>query len=620
MSSQIEEIKNKLDLIDVIQGYIRLQKAGANFKSPCPFHGEKTPSFMVSPSKQIWHCFGCGKGGDVFKFVMEIERIDFREALETLAQKAGVQIVKEDPKIQSQKNKLYGVCEEAANFFEENLKKNAAASDYLSERGLKKETMKKFRLGFASPDWDSLLKHLREIGYKNEEIEKAGLAIQSIKTPGRYFDRFRSRIMFPLFDGNGRVAGFSGRIFGIENPNEGKYVNTPNTQIYDKSRLLYGLNFAKNSLRKENKCVVVEGQMDLIMSHQAGVDFCVASSGTAFTPFQLNAVKRLCSDLLVSFDMDEAGFNATNRSVGAALENGFNVRVITLSSGKDPADFVKEFGEAAWKEAVSGAKPVMEYYFETAFKKFNPEILEEKKEISSFLLPLIGRVQNEIERAHWISELAQKLKTREESLWLELKKNKNETPVRGYGEYRGDGAPTVPEEIKNKSRGEILEERLLGFLINNPEHYNLICASDGSAAVCAEEDWDIIFPSGERMKIFRVFKETAANSREPNKFDFGGFISKFAGEGDPPQGTLNVPLAEKIKQYAFAAEQSRELMKVDPVYEIQNCVLEILKERYRALLAELSSSIERAERAGQENEIRVLFQKFHDYSQKLNEL
>lgn len=604
MSSQIEEIKNKLDLADIIQGYIRLQKAGANFKAPCPFHGEKTPSFMVSPSKQIWHCFGCGKGGDVFKFVMEIERIDFREALETLAQKTGVRLAKEDPKIQSEKNKAHGICEEAAKFFEENLAKNGAALDYLEKRGLKKETLKEFRLGFAPPDWDLLLKQLREIGYKNEEIEKAGLAIQSVKTPGRYFDRFRSRIMFPLFDGNGRVAGFSGRIFGVENPNEGKYVNTPNTQIYDKSRLLYGLNFAKNSIRKENKCVVVEGQMDLIMSHQAGVDYCVASSGTAFTPFQLNAVKRLCSDLLVSFDMDEAGFNATNRSVDAALENGFNVKVITLSSGKDPADFVKEFGDAEWKEAVSGAKPVMEYYFETAFKKFNPKILEEKKEISSFLLPLIGRVQNEIERAHWISELAQKLKTREESLWLELKKNKNETTVRGYGEYRGEGALTVPEEIKNKSRGEILEERLLGFLINNPEHYNFVCAPDGSGgAVCAEEDWDIVFSDGERMKIFRIFKESGGS------FNFNDFVSKFRDEQ-----------ALKIKQIVFAAEQSKEIMKVDPVYEIQNCVREILKERYRALLAELSSSIERAERAGQENEILVLFQKFHDYSQKLNKL
>ncbi|MEK7124053.1 MAG: DNA primase, partial [Patescibacteria group bacterium] len=574
------------------------------------------PSFMVSPSKQIWHCFGCGRGGDIFKFVMEIDRVDFREALESLADKAGVRLVKEDPKIQSEKNKLYDICEEAAKFFEGNFAKNAAARDYLAKRGLKEEIMEKFRLGFASADWDSLLKHLREIGYKNEEIEKAGLAIQSVKTPGRYFDRFRSRIMFPLFDGNGRVAGFSGRIFsaqggGAQNPNEGKYVNTPNTRIYDKSRLLYGLNFAKNSLRKENKCVVVEGQMDLIMSHQAGVDFCVASSGTAFTPFQLNAVKRFCSDLLISFDMDEAGFNATNRSVDAALEIGFNARVITLFSGKDPADFIQEFGEAAWKEAVSGAKPIMEYYFEAAFKKFNPEILEEKKEISSFLLPLISRVQNEIEKSHWLAELARKLKTREEDLRLEMKKNKSEPLAREYG---GDSAG---EEIKNKPRGEILEERLLGFLLSNPEHYNLVCSSDGSGnAVCAEEDWDVIFSSGERMKIFKIFKETAAN------FNFNDFILKIAGKdfSSPEVDFPPADLAGKIKQYVFAAEQSRELMQVDPVYEIQNCVREILKERYRVLLAELSFSIDRAERAGQEGEIRVLFQKFHDYSQKLNKL
>jgi len=252
--SPIDEIKNRLDVVEVVEGYIKLKKAGKDYKALCPFHKEKTPSFFVSPSKQIWHCFSCNFGGDIFGFVQKIEGIEFPEALRVLAKKAGVVLKKEDPQIRSQRNILYEICEEAVDFFQKELGKNKAVQDYLKNRGLKSETVKEFKIGYTNNDWDSLLKNLTEIGYKAADIEKAGLILKKEKGSGHY-DRFRNRIMFPLADLNGQITGFTGRVFGNESDKVGKYVNTPETMIYNKSRLIYGLDKAKIEIRKKyNRC------------------------------------------------------------------------------------------------------------------------------------------------------------------------------------------------------------------------------------------------------------------------------------------------------------------------------------------------------------------------------
>ena len=310
INSPVDEIKSRLDVVDVVGGYIRLSKAGRNYRALCPFHSEKTPSFFVSPERQMWYCFGCQKGGSIFDFVMQMDGLEFGDALKVLAQRAGVELKKIDPKLsakwKTEKTRLYEICELAAKFFERQLeagKTGQSVQKYLKERGLKSKTIQEWRIGYGPDKWQALSDFLKGRGYGEEEIERTGLSVRKDEIQNSNYDRFRNRIIFPIYDLNGGVVGFSGRIFGEGEP---KYLNTPNTLIYDKSRVLYGLDRAKLDIRKDNFCVLVEGQMDVIMSHQAGVRNAVASSGTALTVEHLKIIKRYTENLAMAFDMDLA--------------------------------------------------------------------------------------------------------------------------------------------------------------------------------------------------------------------------------------------------------------------------------------------------------------------------
>ena len=287
MSSPVEQIKQRLSVVDVIQSYIKLDKAGANFKARCPFHSEKTASFFVSPARDIWHCFGCSRGGDIFAFVMEIEGVEFIEALKILAERAGIKLKMEDPRLRNERVRLLDLMKDAADFYRRELDKREEVLDYLHKRGLKTETIQSWHLGYApqeSEGWRNLYEYLLSKGYSDEEMEKTGMAIKADQREKRYYDRFRGRIMFPIFDFSGRVVGFSGRLYPeIEKEGVGKYINSPQTVLYDKSKILYGFDKAKTEIRKKDACVLVEGQMDVLMSHQAGVANSVAVSGTGLT-------------------------------------------------------------------------------------------------------------------------------------------------------------------------------------------------------------------------------------------------------------------------------------------------------------------------------------------------
>ncbi|MDA1335058.1 MAG: DNA primase [bacterium] len=454
-----EEIKSRIDVATLVSSYIKLDKAGVNFKARCPFHSEKTASFHVSPSRDIWHCFGCGKGGDIFKFVMEMDGLEFVEALRVLADRAGVELKREDSGVRSLRLKLLSIMDEATDFFENNLKNNEPAKKYLGERGLKVETIKEFRLGFAPDSWRVLGDHLKRKGYSDVEIEKAGLAIQGNKGP---YDRFRSRIMFPLEDGTGRVIGFTGRIFGEESEGAAKYINSPQTMLYDKSNFLYGYGKSKGEIRQAKCAVVVEGQMDMIMSYQAGVRNVVAVSGTALTDTHLKSLKRLCEDLVFSFDVDDAGIDASRRAVGMAHAQDFHVRIADIEGGKDPADMVLNNVDG-WKKTVEGAKESISFFLKKAVGDASPTDPRSKKKIGDEILPLVSRLGNEIERAHWVRELAKILKITEDALWRELSK------------YKSGAAPvmvepvTEPVETRELTRKGRLEERIAGFLLVRPE-------------------------------------------------------------------------------------------------------------------------------------------------------
>lgn len=457
MHSPIEEIKSRLDIVEVIGDYVKLQKAGQSFRGLCPFHSEKTPSFFVSPIRQLWHCFGgCSEGGDIFKFIMRIEGVEFGDALRLLAQRAGIELKKEDPSIRSERERLYEICELATKFFERQLKESKIGKEvkqYLLGREINEDSLKKWRIGYAPDTWQGLSDFLNLKKFTKKEIEKAGLGLSSEK--GSFYDRFRGRIIFPIFDLNSKVVGFTGRIFKQKDkPETAKYVNTPQTLLYDKGRILYGLDRAKIEIRKKDFCILVEGNTDLIMVHQAGFENSVAVSGTSLTPYQLNILKRYSDNLLIAFDMDMAGQTATKRGIDLAQNEGFNIKIVALPEGKDPAEIIAKDPEK-WKRAVTEAKSIYEFYFDYAFMGQDIKSSGSKKEIAKILLPILKKITNKIEQTHWVKELAQRLGVKEEDIEEEMKKVS--IPV----------ASEVVEKKKevivknNKNRKVLIEERIL---------------------------------------------------------------------------------------------------------------------------------------------------------------
>jgi DNA primase len=456
MSSTVEQIKEKLDITDVVGSYLKLENAGSNLKARCPFHNEKTPSFFVSPSRQTYHCFGCNKGGDMFSFVQEIEGLDFPGVLKVLADKAGVEVKHSNPKEQSEKEKLFSILEEAAMFFERNLKTQKQVIEYLKKRGLNGEIAKKFRVGYAPEGWNCLQNFLKTRNFSDALIEKAGLIIKGNKG---YYDRFRDRIMFPLTDSSGRVVGFSGRAFGSNDENTAKYINTPLTVLYDKSKILYGFDRAKLSIRKSNFCVLVEGQMDLLLSAQVGVTNTVAVSGTALTGEHLRLLKRLTDNLVIAFDSDEAGVLASKRGVDMALSLGFDVKIADLPRGFDPAELIQKNKEQ-WKKSVENAEHIIDFYLK-AFSSKGYDKRTFRVKTSELVLPYVAQLKNKINQAHFISEIARKLDISEEPLWEEFRnlKSMNEKTLEHSMEVKNNSAFTM-----QKSRKDMIERKILGIL------------------------------------------------------------------------------------------------------------------------------------------------------------
>ncbi|MCM8781955.1 MAG: DNA primase [Candidatus Omnitrophica bacterium] len=421
----IEQIHERVDIVEVIGSYIPLRKAGRNYKAACPFHHEKTPSFMVSQEKQIFHCFGCGVGGNVFNFLMKYERLEFPEAVRMLAQKAGVIIPSQKMESKEERpliNSLYAVNELATSFFQRNLKEDRtgrAAHDYLIKRGLSEEMIKIFRLGFATSRWDGLLNFAKQKGISPDILEKAGLII--LKGDGTYFDRFRSRIMFPIIDMKSRILGFGGRVFLKEDEGP-KYMNSPETLIYNKSRNLYCLTFTWKHIRDEDKVIIVEGYLDLIIPFQYGIKNIVASLGTSLTQQHVRILRRYTKNAVVIFDPDKAGELATLRSLDLMLEEGLNVGVVRLSEGFDPDSFIRKDGAEEFRKRIVGAKNLFEYKMSLLLSKYNKARLEDKAKIVEEMLPTISKVANAVLKAGYIKSLADSLGVDEEAIKEELKK------------------------------------------------------------------------------------------------------------------------------------------------------------------------------------------------------
>ncbi|KND48230.1 MAG: DNA primase [Parcubacteria bacterium C7867-006] len=476
MSSSVDQIKSKIDIVSLVGSYIKLEKAGANFKGRCPFHNEKTPSFFVSPDRGSYYCFGCQAKGDIFTFVQEFEGLDFIGSLKVLAERAGVELEQLKSGEKSERERLFLVLEKAVFFYEKKLSENKEALEYLHKRGVSDDSIKNFRIGYAPADWRELLDYLLSKGVTEKDMLSVGLIKQkdsSLPSRSSYYDTFRGRIMFPIADSSGRVVGFSGRIL-VPDEKSPKYLNTPETELFNKSEILFGLDKAKKDIRLKGYSILVEGQMDLVMMHQAGLTNTVASSGTALTEMHLEKLRRLSERIMMSFDSDSAGFNASDRSAKIALSLGMDLKLVQMPEGKDPADLAFEDPELL-KECFRNSKSIVDFYVDTLLSK-NLDPKDLAIEIRKNVLPYIAQMKDKTDQSQWINVIKKKTFLNEEALWEDLKKigvganTYTNLPLNGAPPGNGKRVDTIERRVygiilwlkeqgsKNKTEGEIVDK------------------------------------------------------------------------------------------------------------------------------------------------------------------
>ncbi|MCX8016111.1 MAG: DNA primase [Patescibacteria group bacterium] len=574
----IDQIKEKLDIVELIGEYIKLTKAGSNFKALCPFHKEKTPSFMVSPERQIWHCFGCHRGGDIFKFVMQYENLDFADALKILAKKAGIELKKEDPLIANQISKLYDIYEKATEFFEEELKKNKAVQDYLLKRGLKKETISYWQLGFAPNQRDALLRFLLSNKFKIEDIVDSGLVIKSQKQNDSYFDRFRNRIIFPIFNHQDRIVAFTGRIFG-ESINEPKYLNSPESPIFNKSQILYGFSKTKKDIREKNWVLLVEGQMDFLMAWQSGIKNVVATSGTALTEDQLRILKRITKNLVIGYDMDEAGRLAAERAIDLAKFFDFQVKIVSLPEAKDIAEYASNYPEKL-EEVIHKASDAGEYYYQKALSKYNPNNLLEKKQAIEFLLSKLAYIDNPVERAEWLRRIAEDFQIKEEFLQELLEKIKKNLDMKTVERREEKILLTGADFLK--TRKELLSERVLALALK--------------VQIIQERLKEISdFLNEEQQKLASLIIDYLNNKKEVEN-----------------ESWEKIGYLQLLADYEFSDEE------IDWNLEFEKIVLELKKEHHKQLIEEKTRQLKTAELNNNIEEISRYLQELNQLLKEVN--
>jgi DNA primase len=458
---EVEDIKSRLSIEDVISEYVQLKRAGRNLKGLSPFSNEKTPSFMVSPEKQIWHDFSSGKGGNMFSFVMEVEGLDFRGALELLARKANIDLSNyrtgSQAKSGKQKERILQANELAAKFFQAHLKQHKAALEYVFKvRKINKETALSFRLGYAPNTGTALADFMKKRGFTDEELSRAGLVSVRFRTS----DMFRGRIMIPLMDAQGQVIGFTGRQL-IDQPNSPKYLNTPQTLLYDKSRHVFGLHLAKDSIRKLKFAVIVEGNMDVITSHQAGVTAVVATAGTAMTEAHLKGVGRFSPDIRLAFDQDDAGVAATVRAIPLAQKAGVSLSIIDIQGGKDPDELIQK-NPGAWKQAITNNNDVLDWLITQYQKRADLETYAGREQFKQAVLSSVKRLQSAGEQGVYMQKVAQILGYSNDAITDELKLLKI-----GKTTYRKPAIKPVPID-KTQLEGKRIQDRLMALCLLQP--------------------------------------------------------------------------------------------------------------------------------------------------------
>ncbi|MDQ3014938.1 MAG: DNA primase [bacterium] len=558
MSSPVEKIKEKLSVVDVLSSYITLEKAGTNFKARCPFHNEKSPSFFVSPARNSYYCFGCGAKGDILTFVQEFEGLDFMGALRVLARQAGVPLERENPSLRTEREKMYLAMEHATIYYQKQLSDNKEAKEYLTKRGLSTATIRDWRLGYAPLEWKGIYTYLKSKGFNAEYIEKVGLIKASEKVKGDYYDRFRGRIMFPIADSSGRIVAYSGRQFENDGT-QAKYINSPETALFEKSKILYGYDRAKLEIRRNDFSLLVEGQMDLLMSHQAGQSNAVASSGTALTEHHLAILKRLSNKLVIAYDGDAAGGNAAKRGWELALAQGMDIKIAQFPEGKDPADLVLENPEA-FKKAIQDAQHVIDVELNRILKSggdTRDHLLRVEKE----LLPYVSEIQSEIEKSHFISKISHATGIKDDILWREVRK-------REKGSLSNDPVKEVKAETQPR-KGSI-ERALFGIIYWQEKQssavINLLDIRSALGTIIGTERVKHLEKELEPVKEELIFQAEVSYQQSPHiKQHTDEFVRNLKEEylkEEFGEAMRELGIAERAKEYGKVAELLKKCQEV----------------------------------------------------------
>lgn len=580
----IEEIKQRIDIVDFISSYIPLKKAGANFKALCPFHTEKTPSFMVSRSKQIWHCFGCNTGGDIFSFLMKIEGIDFGDALKILAEKAGVKLEKTDPRLSTLRNRILDILETAKDFYHELLNKpeGSIAKNYLLKRGLDEETIKKFELGYAPNAWDSLVKKLSS-QFSLNDLSAAGLVVKNPEKKS-FYDRFRHRVMFPIRDVYGNTVGFTGRILD-EKQSGGKYINTPETIVYNKGKILYGLDLAKEEIKAKDLAILVEGNMDVITSFQFGFKNTVAASGTALTLDQLKLLKRFTSNIALAFDADLAGQEALKRGIHLALAQEMNIKVIEIPQKvKDPDEAIR-LDPQAWAQAITQALDFFEWYFKKSLQLFDLTKPLGKKRCFHFLAEELKYLPSSIEQNFWLEKISQAL-----GVDLAVLKDEYKKFLRKEKKENFTLESNLKETVVNKQKN--LEDRLMIILSFAPEFLPRV----------VDKVFASVFVDPLNKELYLNMLEYYNRNKNINKKDWQRWVKE-----NNPRLLENLNIKELAGESEFESWTQENLVK-----ELNSLVSRLRQEQLKILKENLIEELKQAEAIGDKEKIFELSRRFEE--------
>ena len=569
----IDEIRDRTDIVTVISDHVVLKKAGKNFKGLCPFHSEKTPSFSVSPDKRIYHCFGCGVGGNVFKFLMEIQSISFPEVLKVMAERAGIPLPRNssdhstDPG-HKERESLRKLNEAATRYFQSLLKNpegGLSARNYLTSRHFDAETLERYRVGWAAPTWKGLLTHVQQkSSVTQEQLLKSGLIIKK-EDSSTVYDRFRGRVIFPIKDLHSNIIGFGGR--SINEEDQPKYLNSPETLLYQKSETLFGMDQAKQAIRKENQVILVEGYFDQMRAVQHGVEYVVATCGTALTAKQASMLRNHAETAILIFDSDSAGRSAAEKGFNILLEHGMNVKIVVLPDGQDPDSFIQEQGAESFLEKIRNAKPFMESYIDALVRESPGQTPADKVKMANQILPLLAKIKNTVERSAWLEKFTSKTNIDDRTFLKELSKALTQNQPR-MAETKSELAPLLN-----------LEKHLVHLILSDKETARMVLLevdpedfSDqilkNIAKICRQK-----IDNDEDLKIDQLLGQT----EDPETRNVLSRLGLDSVEFESPERTMkdcigkfkNIHLKSKIKDLKLQRLDAAKAGQVERSQELQ---------------------------------------------------